>query len=320
MHARLYLIALFSLGALCARGGEKPTLHLTGNPSVDFFSDPKRMLNSSWSVTDASNFDMADESENGGKSPLLAGVLSLAIPGAGEVYTNSYLKAGIFAAIEATSWIVAYSYNKKGDRQTDLFQNFANAHWSASKYVNWVLENLGTLDPTGQSATYWGNRIYPNGYDPAHPPSYRPPYNQMSWHGINAMEDEVRQTPDNGFSHLLPPWNDQQYYELIGKYDQFSRGWDDAQDDLLSSGDLPVKSNSKLFYQYAQMRAQANHYYDVAGTWVSVAIVNHIVSALDAFWSATRLNKNLHAEVRLRPQPTEFGLVPVTEAKIRFDF
>jgi len=29
-----------------------------------------------------------------------------------------------------------------------------------------------------------------------------------------------------GFSHELPTYNTQQYYELIGKYSQFKYGWD----------------------------------------------------------------------------------------------
>ena len=34
------------------------------------------------------------------KSPMLAGILSLLIPGAGEIYSGEYLKAGIFVALK----------------------------------------------------------------------------------------------------------------------------------------------------------------------------------------------------------------------------
>ena len=68
------------------------------------------------------------------------------------------------------------------------------------------------------------------------------------------------------------------------------------------------------------MRANANHMYDIAGTWVSVAVLNHVVSALDAYWSATRYNSALRAEVKMRLQPTLYGLVPVTEARVRYNF
>jgi hypothetical protein len=132
------------------------------------------------------------------------------------------------------------------------------------------------------------------------------------------MEGDVRNYPSNGYTHLLPPWNDQQYYELIGKYSQFQAGWDDR---IIQNGEFPLAlPPSGHMIIYRDMRAQANNYYDVANTFVSVAIVNHVVSALEAFWSATKYNKKLHAEVRMRAQPTGIGVVPITEAKIRYDF
>jgi hypothetical protein len=300
-------------------GGEKPSVHLTGNPGVDFFSEHR----TPHTAATLPPLVPVEESAGGGgeKSPVLAGVLSLAFPGAGELYSKNYVKAAVFAAVEVTSWVVAYTYNRKGDQQTDDFQAYANQHWRASKYVNWTLNNLSVLNPpeAGHQVD-WGNRIYENGYDPQDPPVSDPPYRDMSWPEINALEDGIRGQPNNGYSHLLPAYGDQQFYELIGKYDQFSRGWDDAADDILGPADLPLRSNSKRFYEYAKMRAQANDNYDIAGTFVSVAVINHIVSAIDAFWSASRYNSNLHAEVRMRIQPTMYGIAPVTEAKIRYNF
>ncbi len=320
MRSAIIVLFLVTAIATAALGGDKPAIHLTGNPSVDFFASIRTLPMSGSAQLDTT---LTAPSFSGGeeKSPALAGVLSLALPGLGEAYSQTYVKAIAFAAVEVTSWIVAYTYNRKGDRQTDDFERYANLHWNASKYANWVLNNLSVLDPSqAGNQVDWGDKIYPDGYDPNDPPRDVPPYHNMSWPQLNALEDNVRSVPDNGFSHLLPTYNDQQYYELIGKYDQFSRGWDDAPDDILSTSDLPVKSNSQRFYQYALMRAQANNYYDVAGTFVSVAVINHIVSAIDAFWSASKFNSNLHAEVKVRVQPTMFGVAPVTEAKFRYDF
>src|SRR5665647_1601214 len=67
------------------------------------------------------------------KSVLLAGALSLVVPGAGEVYvggTTNYIKAGAFVLIEAVSLYYAISYNKRGNNQTNFFQNFADQRWS----------------------------------------------------------------------------------------------------------------------------------------------------------------------------------------------
>ncbi len=63
--------------------------------------------------------------ERNKKSPFLAAVFSLVVPGSGELYAKSYLKAGIFLAVEATLITVGIIYNKKGDNQTNNFQNYA---------------------------------------------------------------------------------------------------------------------------------------------------------------------------------------------------
>lgn len=147
-----------------------------------------------------------------------------------------------------------------------------------------------------------------------------PPFNNIDWGELNAMEGDVADGR-NGYTHQMPFWNDQQYYELIGKYDQFSRGWDDSDPVAdIQANAYPIRSISKEQFVYASMRAQANSYYDVASTAVSIAVINHIVSALEAYWGATRYNSSLHAEVNMRISPTPLGLVPFPEAKIQYSF
>jgi hypothetical protein len=315
MRTLIILPALLALLLGGATAGEKPVIHLTGNESVDFFTGPRQMLTeplASFHSDGSQGESMNAERE---KSPWMAGILSLAVPGAGEVYTNSYVKAGVFVAVEATSWIVAFTYNKKGDHQTDVFQDYANAHWSPIRYAEFTINNLAVLNPGMPPANYQ-NLIFPNGTAV----NNTAPFRAVNWIELNRMEDLVRSQSNNGFTHLLPPYGDQQYYELIGKYPQFSRGWDDADPSSITPADLPLRSNSQRFFDYAKMRAQANDFYDIAGTFVSVAVINHLVSAIDAIWSATRFNSNLHADLKMRVLPTQFGVAPHAEANIRYDF
>ena len=106
----------------------------TGNLSAD----AKLMLND-FEEPNNPQFSLAVENK---KSPVLAGVLSLLIPGAGEIYTEEYLKAGIFLAIEAAVITTAVIYDGKGDDKTTEFQNYADDytnpdhHWSVVKYAN----------------------------------------------------------------------------------------------------------------------------------------------------------------------------------------
>jgi len=86
--------------------------------------------------------------------------------------------------------------------------------------------------------------------------------------------------PEN-FTHTLPPDNNQQYYEMIGKYlSQFGYGWDDT------TGDDPATVSfdgyTANFYTYRDIRGEANDLLHVANIGMEVVLVNHIISALDA--------------------------------------
>lgn len=330
MATRIFFIFSLILAACTVRAGEHPSLHLTGNPRVDFFTSPRQLPEGNLFTSDSIAPTQSYSSDGEEKSPWIAGALSLALPGAGEVYTKSYVKAAAFAVAEVASWIIAYSYNKKGDRQTDDYHAYADQHWSPVRYANWTLSHLSALrvdSPPYQTEQVYGDEIYNGSYTPGDQPlpeDFSPPYSDIHWEGINRMERDVAAAALNGYTHQLPYYGQQQYYELIGKYDQFSRGWDDADPNGPLNPHDPnsqeIRSNSSRFYEYADMRAQSNYSYDVASTFVSIAVINHLVSALDAYWSATRFNSALHADVKMRIQPTQFGFVPVTEARLRYEF
>ncbi|SYZ73993.1 conserved exported hypothetical protein [Candidatus Zixiibacteriota bacterium] len=92
-----------------------------------------------------------------------------------------------------------------------------------------------------------------------------------------------------GYDHILPGTKTQQYYEMIGKYDQFRGGWDDywGPDSLLYDS---VPSPHRA--QYLDMRKKANDLLDKADNFIVYAVINHLVSAIDAAISARRHNRN----------------------------
>jgi hypothetical protein len=265
-------------------------------------------------------FQATGEDAPGEKSPWLAAVLSLAVPGAGEVYAGSYIKGAAFFAAEVTLWGFAYSYNKEGDQLTEEYHAYANEHWSATRYADWTLANLGNLNPyITTTADEYRALIYPD--DEVYPaPPCDPPFSCVNWKELNDMERDIANGVLNGYTHTLPYYGEQQYYELIGKYEQFSRGWDDSPNVDPPGTVNPIRSTSERFFEYAKMRAHANDQYDVAATFVSLAVVNHILSAIDGYWSVTRFNKALHASVRVNLEASPYGRVPVTTANFRYDF
>lgn len=240
------------------------------------------------------------------KSPYIAAGLSLAVPGAGQFYTEHYWEAVAFVAADVAAWILAYHYDRKGDKQTDFFQNYADAHWSVVDYAQYAQDNLVPYIPDPNGRTFRWLKPGTEGYAP---------WIRVDWNELNRMERAIGGT-DQGryYSHTLPPHGDQQYYELVGKYGQFNQGWDDRPPTYQYLD--PVTPH---FSYYSGERGKANEYYNTATTWVTVAIINHVVSAVHAGFAAGWYNST-HVELGLQRVPTERGFTNVPVVKMRLEF
>ncbi len=119
---------------------------------------------------------------------------------------------------------------------------------------------------------------------------------KVDWRVLNQLEEDI----GGYYSHRLAPYGDQQYYEMIGKYQQFNPGWDDFGDEHTPYTYGDPLTERYLFY--SGLRGSANHYYDIAGAAVIVVIVNHIISAVDAAWTTAKYNKSLETNVSLQKQ------------------
>jgi len=294
-------VVLVFTGVMVA--GDLPSYHLTGNPSVDFWGPPRTASSFEPAVVPA--FKMQEEFNQtaGEKSPLLAGLMSLALPGAGEFYAKEYTKSAAFFSVEVASWIVYAVYTHKGDKQTEWFKAYANAHYSASRYAQWVIRNIGTLNSGIDISTY---QIFYGSADS----SGGPPFSGLNWSELNRLESNIQ-----AFTHRLPYYDAQQYYELIGKYKQFSKGWDSQ-----IGNDADYMAGNDQFYYYGVEFNKADHYYSIADAFVAVVVANHILSALDAVWSASNFNKSLHAQVRMDIQPTPYGYEPGARLDLQIPF
>jgi len=168
------------------------------------------------------------------KSVGRAFVYSMAVPGLGEWYVGSKIKAALFFAFDVFSWYQYLSKHKSGSDSENEFEDFADIHWSPTKYTIWLVEEQGVTDDKELEGDH------------------------------------------------LPSEKSQQYYEMIGKYDKFSQGWDDAD---------PVTGASSNRQAYLVMRDDANNDLDAARTWAMISLANHVLSGFDAALSAKRFNK-----------------------------
>lgn len=213
------------------------------------------------------------------KSLVLGGVLSAIVPGAGEFYAKSYLKAAIFLALEAGMWVGYAVYQGKETTQTEYFRSLADREWDVRQYAQWIHDKV-----TG------GASVNPQEPD------------------LNTLRNQLNAVEATQFSHQLPQFGTQQYYELIGKYQSFVAGWKDADINVITGTVDYNNPNSWVNYktrmqdEYGVIRQKANDYYDISTRFLSGVIINHVLSAADAVWSVHMFNSNLQVKTGMRVQ------------------
>ena len=241
---------------------------------------------------------------------------SAIIPGSGQAANNKWLRAGLYFVAEAI--LVGVHIKSYNDAQAEQrrYEQFANNNWSVVNYAKWLVNYHEQNNLSNQYIDELKNQISGTTAE------YNP---QEDWTkvDIKVLRNVERNTPfvysdqdiGNNFSHVMPDYGSQQYYELISKYYQYGSGWNDFGqnpngNDLDSryrlnwdGSDMPVN-----FLQGAALAEDFNDSYRLAGNMVSLIILNHIVSAFDAFLTVKLKKKRLEAETNLLNPEQTFSL------------
>lgn len=206
--------------------------------------------------------------QTGAKSPKLAFLMSLVIPGAGEYYAGAPKRGTGFLAVEAASWTTFGLLTSKGNDRKAKFRAFADAHWDIDEYMHWRT-SYATYGDTTHSLPFKDDQ------DRSH------------------YESTYPGQPGRG-----PEIDAQQYYELVGKYDQFVDGWDDRQRmDAADSTQLVTSANR---VNYEGMRNDSNKLLKRASLGLGVALFNHVISAIDAARCARTYGNSAAIDDRVR--------------------
>ncbi len=80
---------------------------------------------------------------DGKRSPVLAGLLSLVLPGAGQFY-NGNRSGWFFLGIEAAGWITYASTRQTGQDIETQYKRFADGHWTFERYRDDSFEDCPT--------------------------------------------------------------------------------------------------------------------------------------------------------------------------------
>jgi hypothetical protein len=209
-------------------------------------------------------------------------LFSAVVPGTGQLYAGSYWKALGFVAVEAAAWYLYSDYYSDGNKIEDEFKAYADSHWSESKYWDWIAHRSG-----------------------------------LSRENVDALREYEHQA----FSHGLHVDKDQQYYEMIGKYDQFNYGWSDIDASLVGQTEIAYwrKNPSQLRLYYEGRRNASNTALKHATTSLTVVMLNHLVSSMDAAWTVSRHNRAI-AEASLYFEPKQMDQQRYTALTFRMDW
>lgn len=279
MRLALPLALVAALQLLAPRAAAQPSSGPSGHVAEDFL------------LSDVASSPVEESSIVERKSVLLAGALSAIVPGAGQVYAEApWWRAAIYAGLEAIGWTAYAVTSSEGARRTDEFEGFADAHWSVSRYIDWLGANYLRWSDSAVNKEVVADalaRIYTSS------DQSRPDWERVDFEQLNRIERAVR----GGFSHTLPGHGEQQYYEQIGKYVQYRSGWDDhgRGADTLIYDPSHVTERNEL---YMQKRADANDYLGYASAVLGGIIVNHLASLLDAALAARGYNTTIRGELK----------------------
>jgi len=220
------------------------------------------------------------------KSPAIPVLASLAIPGLGQYINNSPIwKTALFAGIEMIGITSYISWTNRADDITNEYEDWADEHWDMHR---WVSDSPGLL-----------NIIQSNGY---------PDVNDViidGSHHITIIVNGVYESSDILVENTNIDYievRDWDFYEGVGKYDQFVAGWDDALSDWfiknkkITDGDDELIVMTPNKQHYLDLRNDSNILYRNAKFALSAVVFNHIFSALDALFTA---NKNIELSYEL---------------------
>ncbi len=202
-------------------------------------------------------------SVNGGKKAGLHILSSLILPGSGEAMLG-YKRGYLMMAADIFAWTQVIKYDNDGDDIQDEFFAYADEHWSTDRLV-------AAYDPTSEDEVRGGLGL--EYFDDVSP--------------VSGVED---------FEGNLPLWvsvadDHWEYYENLGKWDQFVFGWDDFVNpyDTVATGgyeptgtlvDLRQPFTSVHRDIYREMRGRSDDAYSKRDNWLVVNIGLRVFSVI----------------------------------------
>ncbi len=194
---------------------------------------------------------------------------SAVLPGTGEVLLG-HKHGFILMAADILAWTQVSKYNSDGNDMRDAYYAFADEHYSDELLIQGYYTGSTDIERSGEGALYLANTV--------------PPINSPDLENLENLPLYVSKEEDR-----------REYYENLGKWDQFIFGWDDYQRasierpeygyvPTLQISDLRQPWVSKNRAIYRTMREDANDAFEKRDRWLYVNIGLRVFSVLETAW------------------------------------
>ncbi|RKZ12938.1 hypothetical protein DRQ50_11225 [bacterium] len=208
-------------------------------------------------------------------------VLASAIfPGTGEALMG-YKRGYVLMALDIFAWTQVFKNDKEGDEKLDEYYVFADLHYDDRRVVQAYTSS--TTNPYADLGDYWlERRVGPAGLggkyfvDEDDAPII-----------INDI-DELHNLP----LYVTKEEDRREYYENLGKWDQFVFGWDDftrpestiGPNPTYALSDLSKPEVSRNRETYRSMRKASNDAYKTRDRWLYLNIGLRVFSVIETAW------------------------------------
>jgi hypothetical protein len=262
-------------------------------------------------VTRETTINPIDAQRGGYRNPKKALFMSLMVPGLGQAYVGqskfTYARAALYLGTEVTLMTMWYQFTVvKYDREVKRYRRYADEHWSQGDYEDRLFlqtppasdggDAFRFVNPyrssycdavqetnTDQGKKYNGGCKEPYTTDTQIQGDY---INFANEYDDQADDADARGVTRAAFADPV------EFYALIGSYQEFVAGWDDALG--VNYSDTAIAGTSAHRDTYNGMRQKAQDYSRMQAWFIGGIVLNHIASAVDAALTARHNNKMLY--------------------------
>ena len=210
--------------------------------------------------------------------PAKAMFKSLLIPGWGQVQNRDHWwKSVLFAGVDVLGIFSSIKLTNEAENIRHDFEQYGDDHWTLERWYN----NTRLIFPNS-----WKNILIGT-----HKLS-------LNINGNYYFTDELNDLIETHGGNAISVIRDRDFYENIGKYDQFVGGWDDEYDNpydskgnwyTIQKGNVESIILTKNKNYYRDLRYDSNQLKHYSRYAITAIMFNHIISGLDA---AIVSNKN----------------------------